>query len=380
MAIVPSLFVASTESNHPDRDLGRRLAGHLSRLADPQLPVIQALLSDLLADDQAFLAPVRDLTSRAAFLTLVSRIGQGGGQLERDALLQSLEPTYSARVLERLGRFLDGVLDLPEPVVPLKPLPPSSVLVGPGSSVDRDAPPIPQTGNRLMRRLALVTIFGITAGLTTTTVLVLRSGLLCSLSAALPFCGSAPSATQANGLALTPEQAVQAGLQAARELATANDLGTFERALQQLETNLLPLSSASLAPELLPQFQGLEAIVRTARDRLRQEQNDGRSLELAREARDLALRQSDPATLTAVQTAISQLQAISSGSFSQSEARTLLRDLEAARTRLLQSAPPTTEPGASTTPPTPPALPTEEGSGTGARNGTGTQQRGDALF
>lgn len=376
MAVVPSLFVASTESKHPDRELGRRLAAHLSRLADPQVPVIQALLADLLADDQAFLAPVRDLTARAGFLTLVSRIGQGGGQLERDALLQSLEPTYSARVLERLARFLDGLLDLPEPVAQPRPLPPSSVLIGPGSELVSASPP----ANRLVRRLALVTIFGVTAGLTATTVLLLRSGVLCSLSATLPFCGSSQSEAQRSGLALTPEQAIQAGLQAARQLATASDLPSFERALQELETSLLSLSSAPLAPELTPQQQGLEAIVRTARERLRHEQSDGQSLVRAREARDLALRQSDAATLTAVQSAISQLQAISSGSFSQSEARTLLRDLEAARTRLLQSVPATTDPGVETTPPTPPALPTDDASGSGGAGRQGNAgQRSDPL-
>lgn len=375
MAVVPSLFVASTESKHPDRELGRRLAGHLSRLSDPQVPVIQALLADLLADDQAFLAPVRDLTARAAFLTLVSRIGQGGGQLERDALLQSLEPIYSARVLERLAQVLDGLLDLPQPVAQPRPLPPSSVLIGPEVELAPQAPP----ANRLLRRLALVTIFGVTAGLTATTVLVLRSGVLCNLSSTLPFCGSSQSEAQRNGVALTPEQAIQAGLQAARQLATASDLASFERALQELETSLLSLSSAPLAPELIPQHQGLEAIVRTARERLRQEQSDGQSLARAREARDLALRQSDAATLTVVQSAISQLQAISSGSFSQAEARTLLRDLEAARTRLLQSVPAPSDPGAETTPPTPPALPSDDGSsGTGRPGNAG--QRSDPLF
>lgn len=395
----PPLSVSTTEPIHPDRDLGRRLAGHLSRQPDPQLPVIQALLADLLAEDQAFLAPVRDLTGRAAFLSLISRIGQGGGQLERDALLQSLEPTYSARVLERLGRFLDGLLDLPEtaaagrPPTPLepplpqaRPLPPSSVLLGPPSSADSPGSGPPSRGSRLMRRLALLLIFGATAGITAATVLVFRSGLLCGLSSGLPFCGSGPAATEANGTDPTPEQSINAGLQAARELATANDLAGFERALEQLEANLLPLLSAELSPVLLPQRQGLEAIMSTARERLRQEQNDRRRLDLAREARDLALRQGDASTVAAVETAIRELQAISTGSFSETDARTLLRDLEAARVRLIQAAPlPSgpfpSEPGLTPpSPPNPPELPPATGSGTSGREGTSSGQRGEPLF
>lgn len=385
---VSALFVSTSESIHPDRDLGRRLAIHLGRLADPQPATIQALLADLLADDQAFLAPVRDLAGRAAFRSLVARRGSGGGQLERDALLQSLAPTYSEAVLSRLAAFLDGWLDLP-PEQTLSPAPAIPATVQPAADLpalvtSQPLAPPPSGGRRWLRRLALVSIFGVTAGITATAVLVLRSGLLCSLSASLPFCGAASTATTAEGSSKSPDQAINTGLQAARDLATASDLSSFERALNQLESALLSVSGANLPAALLPQREGLDAIVRTARERLRQEESDRHTLELAREARDLALRQTDPKAMAAVEAAISQLQAISSGSFSETDARALLRDLEAARIRLVQtppagstSAPP--DPSGTPSPTTPPSPPSP-GSGAPTNTGGGSGQRGEPLF
>ena len=362
---MPALFVSPSDPIHVDRDLGRRLASHLSRLSNPQQAVIQALLADLLADDQTFLAPVRDLTGRASFLPLLARIGSGAGQLERDALLQTLEPTYSRVVLDRLAAFLDGLLNLPEteqavvmrpPVAavakvspsrptsspelapPVQPLPARSAFVAPTTT----APTTASSSRPLVRRLALVAIFGVTAGLTAATVLLLRSGVLCGLSAGLPFCPAEPTAGQDKGGTQTPEGAINAGLQAARDLATAGDLISFQRALEQLEANVVPLSSSTIPQALMQQRDGLEAIIRTGRERLRQEQFDRHRLELAREARDLASRQSDIKALSAVDEAISQLQAISSGSFSERDARSLLRDLEAAKVRLVQASTPET--------------------------------------
>ena len=374
--------MSTSELNNPDRDLGRRLANHLGSLSDPQPAMIQALLADLLADDQAFLAPVRDLSGRAAFRSLIARSGSGAGQLERDALLQSLAPIYSEVVLARLAAFLDGLLDLP-PETSLSRAP--SALEPSSGPIDAlPLPPPPAGGRRLLRRLALVSIFGVTAGITATTVLVLRSGLLCGLSASLPFCAATPAESAADGSQRSPDQAINAGLQASRDLATASDLGSFERALNQLESALLSLSSSSLPAALLPQREGLDAIVRTARERLRQEESDRHSLELAREARDLALRQSDAKAMAAVEAAISQLQAISSGSFSETDARALLRDLEAARIRLVQT-PPTTSTSVAPDPSSPPAAstpspPSPAGTGGPANREAGSGQRGEPLF
>ena len=389
---VPALLVSPADPIHADRELGRRLAIHLRRMASPQPPVIQALLADLIADDQAFLAPVRDLTGRAAFLPLIARLGTGAGQLERDALLQSLAPTYSTLVLDRLRVFLDGLLDLPEPSLlrdpGLEAVPPgaSATLPPQPEGMPTPLPPSPRS-RRVLRRLALVAISGMTALLTAGAVLVLRSGVLCGLSASLPFCVAVAPTGQGNGSTRSPDEAIRSGLQAARDLATAADLPSFERALQQLESDLLPLTTSNLAPALLPQREGLEAIVRTARERLRQEQGDRNSLDLAREARDLALRQSDPATTATVESAIRQLQAISSGSFSEADARSLLRDLEAARLRLQQgpAAVPTPDPQdpGTTAPPVtaPPAVPSQPGTGpTPSREGGGGGQRSEPLF
>ena len=388
MAAVPALFVSPVDPIHADRELGRRLAIHLSRMASPQPPVIQALLADLIAEDQAFLAPVRDLTARAAFLPLIARVGTGSGQLERDALLQSLAPTYSALVLDRLKAFLDGLLDLPEPSSPPDPdpVPPMAPAALPSRPEVITTPPRPSRSRRLLRRLALVAISGMTAVVTAGAVLVLRSGVLCGLSASLPFCSAVAPTGEANGSNRSPDEAIRSGLQAARDLATASDLTSFERALQQLEADLLPLATSTLPPALLPQREGLEAIVRTARERLRQEQVDRKSLDLAREARDLALRQSDPDTMATVESAIRQLQAISSGSFSETDARSLLRDLEAARLRLQESpaavpGPERQEPGVTSPPlPSPPAVPNQAGTGSAPGRDGGSGQRGEPLF
>ncbi|MFM8524710.1 MAG: hypothetical protein ACKOCM_03710 [Cyanobacteriota bacterium] len=414
MTDVPALFVSTSDSIHADRDLGRRLASHLSRLSQPQPSVIQALLADLLAEDQAFLAPVRDLTGRAAFLALLARSGSGGGRLERDALLQSLAPIYSHAVLVRLSAFLDGLLNLPEQEASQRqteahgtqgpPRRPSSTPVAESSlrqppttlPMSATIPPAPLASTdgavsisrdrRLKRRLLLVVVCGLTVGFTAGAVLLLRSGVFCELSAGLPFCPARATTGLGTSEGRSPEQAISASLQAARDLATATDLNSFEHALEQLEANLLPLASASLSPSLLSQRQSLEAIERTARERLQQEQSDRHSVEMAREARDLALRQTDTKAMAAVDAAISQLQSISSGSFSEADARSVLRDLEAARLRLQPSAPTQTTPAPTdpllTPPPLPNPSPNTQGADSGAAKGRDATsgQRPDPLF
>ena len=387
-----ALFVSTPESIHADRELGRRLAGYLGGMTTPNAAQIQALVADLLAEDQAFQAPVRDLIGRAAFLSMLPRIGRGAGRLERDALLLSLAPTYSAAVLERLAAFLDGLLNLApgadDASAPVALQVPASAQVAASVQVaaaDGDEPSLPvpaSRGGRLLRRVALVAIAGVTAGVTAGAVLVLRSGVLCSLSASLPFCGAA-TADGAGQQGRTPEQEISSGLQAARDLATASDLPSFERALQQLETSLLPLATGDLPPALAPQRDGLEAIVRTARERLRQEQSDRQGLELARTAMDQALRQSDASAIAAVDAAIRRLQEIRSGSFSEADARLLLRDLDAARLRLQQTvtvAPPTTPPAVDAGGSAPAPSSTGEGGGAASGREGNRGQRGEPLF
>jgi hypothetical protein len=172
--------------------------------------------------------------------------------------------------------------------------------------------------------LSLVTAIAVAAGL-----VAWRSTDLCSL---VGLCAGGQVAS-------TAAQALEAAEQAAQDLRQASSLRAYERALAELERQLLTLTTARLTPQQSQRLQQLDQTAREARDVLAEEKNDGRRLEKAAKALASA-RQSkgeEQAALLAV--ANDELDAIPPRSFSAADAKRLRRQLEQfARTALVTEA------------------------------------------
>jgi len=91
------------------RQVGARLGAYI-RATTPNTQQIQALLGDLLADDE-LLYPMRDAVARPGFAALKPLAGTGGGTLQRDAFLQELARSYLPVVGENIGKVISGMLD-----------------------------------------------------------------------------------------------------------------------------------------------------------------------------------------------------------------------------------------------------------------------------
>lgn len=74
---------------------------------------IQGILADIVGAELLMLAPLRDLISRPLFQRLTPMDGTAQRVLGRDALMDELNPLYSAQVLEGIKVFLNCYLDLP---------------------------------------------------------------------------------------------------------------------------------------------------------------------------------------------------------------------------------------------------------------------------
>lgn len=97
------------------RAVGGRLAAYVRQLADdlPPSASLQAVVSDLVGNNGELALPLKDLVSRPGFRSLTRKAGSGSGSLERNALLQSMQATFSLQVIEALVEMLSGFLDLP---------------------------------------------------------------------------------------------------------------------------------------------------------------------------------------------------------------------------------------------------------------------------
>jgi hypothetical protein len=94
------------------RQIGGRL-GAFIRTNNPTTQQIQALLSDLLADDELLL-PMRDLVARKCFSALREFAGSGRGILQRDTCLQEISKIYLPSITTRIAQLINGIVDLPE--------------------------------------------------------------------------------------------------------------------------------------------------------------------------------------------------------------------------------------------------------------------------
>jgi hypothetical protein len=325
------------------RELGQRLARTLSQsggsIGTPAR--LQGLVADLAADRQELLLPLKDLVSRPAFQALIPKAGSGSGAVQRDGLIQAMEATFSRQVIQALRELLDGFLDLPpgsgaqavdQPDVPVPqpaapppaPSPPRPNLQpAPAATPLRRAEAAPLVGAAEPRTpvlrlllLSLATAVAVVAG--AAAVVVLRTSDLCALV------GLCPSSSPSNRAV----EALAAAEQAAQDLNQAGTLRAYERAVEELEQQLLTLSAATLTPEQEQRRQRLDQTARDARGVLAEERNDARRLEKASKA--LAGARQRGADERAGQLAIAreELDAIAPRSFSAAPARTLRRQLE----------------------------------------------------
>jgi len=218
-------------------EVGSRLSGHLPASGPSNPQVVLGLLSDLVADEQALLAPLRHLVGLPGFSDLLKRARTGTGLHERDALLQTIAQTYSSTVVIALGQFLDGLLALPVgsasssqpkpppaaqqqrsgPVHTASTNPQLSKTAYPPTTFDHDSKP--------RRSFISLLVLGVVTGLVTASAAVaLRSGALCSIGIACPA-----------GSSLGVLHGVDAAAKAGQEMETATSLGAFSNALTALE-------------------------------------------------------------------------------------------------------------------------------------------------
>ncbi|MFM7240449.1 MAG: hypothetical protein ACKOZN_12800, partial [Cyanobium sp.] len=349
------------------RELGQRLARTLSQSSSPiSTPArLQGLVADLAADQQELLLPLKDLVSRPAFQALIPRAGSGSGAVQRDVLIQAMEATFSSQVMRAMAEVLNGFLDLPPgsadqagwsselidrqpaapPVRPLTaapppPPPPAPSPPPPLAPAPRPRPrPIVQPASTAapLRRaeraplvrpveprlpvfklllLSLATAMAVAVG--AAAVVVLRSSDLCALV------GLCPGPREPSGAA----QALAAAEQATADLGQASDRRAYERALEELEQQLLKLTAAQLTPEQEQQLQRLDQAARDARAVLADERKDALRLETAGRALAAARQNSGEERAGQLAIARNELAGIGPRSFSAAPAQRLRRELE----------------------------------------------------
>lgn len=111
----------TSSSAAEDVQLGQRI-GHLLAACPDQRghdPALLAHVQDLLGADSSLLLPIRDLLTRPSLRILMRADSLQQRLIGRDGLLADLLLTYQPAVVERLGRLLDGILQLPPVVLPV---------------------------------------------------------------------------------------------------------------------------------------------------------------------------------------------------------------------------------------------------------------------
>ena len=314
--------------------LGSRLASYLPQSGQASPQVVLGLLSDLVGDEQALLAPLRHLVGLPGFNDLLRRAGTGTGLHERDALLQTIVQTYSSAVVIALGQFLDGLLALP--VSSAAPSQPKPVTVAqhqkpePGASANPYPSPSSYTqtsveqGHKPRGAIIPLLVLSVVTGLfTATTAVALRSGALCSFGI-----GCAPSSS------LAVLQGLDAATKAGQEMEKAPTFAAYGQALKILEGQLLSLKA--LAPkgsrftaEQTQLLARLQSLATDGHSRLATEQLDQERLQqLNTEVYALGQMEPGQELKSRLAQAASSLGAISPKSFSYARARELQSRLD----------------------------------------------------
>ena len=179
--------------------------------------------------------------------------------------------------------------------------------------------------------LSLATAMAVAAG--AAAVVVLRSSDLCAL---VGFCPGPRESSSA-------VEALAAAEQATDDLGQSDTLRAYERALEELEQQLLKLTTARLTPEQEQQRQRLDQVAREARGLLADERKDALRLETAGKALAAARQNSGEERAGQLAIARNELAGIAPRSFSTAPAQRLRRELEQLEAQAPPSEPPEPE-------------------------------------
>jgi hypothetical protein len=299
---------------------------------------MQALLPDLLGADPGLLNPLRDLVARPAFQQLLRRRQGSGDRQLRQALLEELADTYSARMMARLGAVLDGAL-------PLVPPPPRVPLATSPAELRRRPRPTAQAQRRgeieRQGRPGLLPLLLLTGAITLvsgTVFAVLRSDGLCPT---LGICLSGEGRGERGEIDAT----LARGEAAAEAVEGAASLDELNDTLERLNSAQLSLVSTRLSDRQQERLQLLQAAADRAQQRLRRER---RAEERLRQAGGLIERLerggvADERRFDLIQEARGSLASVPGDSFAATAALGLQRRLEAIRDRPVE--PPQAPPG-----------------------------------
>lgn len=343
------------------RAIGGRLALFVrqQQAAFPSVSALQAVAADLAADQSQMVLPLRELVSRPGFRALAPRAGSGSGALECQALLQTLDATFTPTLIAALGEVLAGFLDLPSPAKPVAEQPPSDT-PSPEPAPDREgnawgkasAPPPPPSaapapaspeapassrsgpapsGARTPGLLLVAVAAAIAAA---TGVVVATRPPLCT---ALGLC-----AVQDQGRA--SQEVLDAAAAAEQALRRAQNLADYRQASEQLEQALLKLSGDNLTPEQQRQRDQLQTTATQARGILKEEEADLSRLDTASQAIAAARTATEPERTQQLAAAGQALDAIPPRSFSAAEAERLREQLTTLQQEPQPAAPAAPEP------------------------------------
>jgi len=104
-----------TSRSETNRSIGIRLAEFVLAQGGqlPPVAVLQGVVADLAADKHELVLPLKHLVGLPGFPAVAHKAASGLGNLERDALIQSLGDLFSPRIVGALDEVLTGFLHLP---------------------------------------------------------------------------------------------------------------------------------------------------------------------------------------------------------------------------------------------------------------------------
>jgi hypothetical protein len=306
------------------------------------------VVADLAADQVQLVLPLKELVSRPAFPALAAKAGSGSGAVESQALLQTMEATFTPALVEAVGDFLYGFLDLPtapaavkpsEPVsepFPSKPAPTPQPQEATSVSAPVTPTPAPQVsaaakGKAGFRLLQLLALTFATLLLAAAAVVAARSPLLCNVLGLCPVQKASSEASQ---------QVLAAATRAEQDLRSAQTLTDYRKAAAQLENELLKLSGDNLSADQSQQRQQLKSTSIKARAVLLEEAVAETRLNRARQALASAQQASGLERIRLIAAAGHELEGIPSRSFLASEADFLRQQLSAMERETPEPIPP----------------------------------------
>jgi hypothetical protein len=312
------------------RALGASLADHVRQAnGRPTTPTArQALVADLCGERDDLVIPLKDVVSRRSFESfLQAGDPRVGSAVQRDVLLSELQQIYSPVVVERIAAVLNGFLDLvptahtpsaaassgradapqPEPSVGSRD---KSVEAAMPSRVGPPAPPKPQIW------LLLLPLTGLLVAVLA--LFSLRNFQFCQLTGT---CSTSPSLSRG-------DSALAAALAAAEKLKSSTGLDEYQRALNDLETELKRIPDQALNSDQQQEVDALADTARQGRRRLDDEKGYQQALRSAESSLDRAQAANGMEREEALKIASTSLAGIPSNSFSAVEAAALKIKLE----------------------------------------------------